>query len=497
MTVWTKTLALFALSFAASVAAAQRADPVPVVAGPLLGPVTTEHRAAINGASIPYLATFREYELKSADGRPQATISATSYVRTDAGPAATRPVFFFFNGGPGASSSPLHFTAFGPRLRPPGRHLAPFTDNPDSLLDVADLVFVDPVGTGFSRVLPGGDGAPFWSPSGDAAAVLLLIRNWLRDNGRTESPLFIAGESYGGFRLATMVRDAAGLNLRGLLMISPATSMAGLAGAAPDDKRYVFSLPTMAVAAWHHEKIDRRARTAEQFYDEAVRFAENDYLVALHQGAALPEAERRRIAEQMASFIGLTPDAIMAADLRVSDDLFVDSLLRDSHRLVGRLDTRVAAPVQPPARQDRPAAANDPSLGLGTTNVILSPPITQYMDEELGVRPGRDYVSLTLDVNFRWNWLEPAEDRVRLYNPLRNIADAMAARPALRLMVAGGLYDLAVPVAGARYAVRHADVPLERVHFLALPAGHSPFDEPPVRNRFANEVRAFVASALR
>ena len=490
---------VFALCLWAPPAAAQRADPVPVVAGPLLGPVTTEHRAAINGASVPYRASFREYELRSADGRPQATISATSYVRTDGGGPESRPVFFFFNGGPGASSSPLHFTAFGPRLRPPGRAPAtePFTDNPDSLLDVADLVFVDPVGTGFSRVLPDGDGAPYWSPRGDAAAVLLLIRNWLRDNARTGSPLFIAGESYGGFRLATMIRDAADLNLRGLLMISPATSMAGQAGAAPDDNRYVFAVPTMAAAAWHHEKIDRRGRTVEQFNDEASRFAESDYLAALHQGSALPDDERRRVAQRLADYIGLTPDAILAADLRVSDDLFVESLLRDSNQLVGRLDTRVAAPVRPPARQDRPAAANDPSLGLGATNVILAPAITRYMADELGVRPGRDYVSLTLDVNFRWNWLEPAEDRVRLYNPLRNVSDAMANRPGLRLMVAGGLYDLAVPVAGARYAVRHAGLPLERVHFLALPAGHSPFDEAPVRNRFANEVRAFVATATR
>ena len=496
---WKVAISAAAAALCALPAVAQRGDPVPEVGGPLLGPIATEHRAAIAGTTIPYRAVFREYALNSGDGHPQATISATAYVRTDAGPAEQRPVMFLFNGGPGASSSPLHFTAFGPRLRPPGRGAdgRPFTDNPDSLLDVADLVFVDPVGTGFSRVLPGGDGAPYWAPRGDAAAVMELVRNWLRDQGREASPLFIAGESYGGFRLATMMRETGGLNLRGLLLISPATNMAGLAGAGPSDNQYVFALPTMAVAAWHHGKVDRGGRTAEQFFDEASAFAEGDYLVALHQGSALPDAERRRIAQRMSELIGLSPALILEADLRIGNDLFVDSLLRDSNRLVGRLDTRVSAPVRPPAREGRPAAANDPSLGLGASNVIRSPAITRYMAEELGVNPGRDYVSLTLDVNFRWNWLEPAEDRVRLYNPLRNVAEAMAARPDLRLMIAGGLYDLAVPVASARYAVRHADIPLDRVRFLALPAGHSPFEEPPTRNRFAEAVRGFIGASLR
>ena len=493
---WLGRIAILVAGLGASLAAAQRADPVPEIAGPLIGPVASEHRATVNGVSIPYRATFREYELKSADGRPQATISATSYVRTD---RPARPVFFLFNGGPGASSSPLHFTAFGPRLRPPGRGAddRPFTDNADSLLDVADLVFVDPVGTGFSRVLPGGSGASYWAPRGDAATVLELIRNWLRDNGRAAAPVFIAGESYGGFRLATMMGDASDLNLHGLLLVSPATSMAYLAGAGSSDNEYVFSLPTMAVAAWHHEKVDRRGLTAEQYYAEASDFAERDYLAALHQGSALPDADRRRIAARMAQFIGLSSDAILAANLRIGDDLFVDSLLRDSNRLVGRLDTRIAAPVRPPARADRPAAANDPSLGLGATNVIRSAAITRYMAEELGVNPGRDYVSLTLDVNFNWNWFEATDNRTLLYNPLRNIAAAMTASPSLRLMVAGGIFDLAVPPASARYAVRHANIPLDRVRFLALNAGHSPFEEPASRHAFAEEVRAFVRSTSR
>lgn len=491
-----KAGAALALLLAGQAGTAQRADPIPTIAGPIVGPVTSEHRATVNGTAIPYRAIFREYELKDAEGRPQATISATAYVRTDSGDAARRPVFFFFNGGPGASSSPLHFSAFGPRLRPEGREATgPFTDNPDSLLDVADLVFVDPVGTGFSRVLPGGSGASYWAPLGDAGAVLQLVRDWIRENGREASPVFIAGESYGGYRLATMMKDAGDLNLSGLLMISPATDTAGMAGAGNDDSDYVVSLPTMAIAAWHHRKVDRRGLTAEQYYGEARAFAEGDYLTALFQGSALPAAERERIAQRMSALIGLPVADILAANLRIDNDQFVDALLKDRNELVGRLDSRVTAPVQPPARADRPAAANDPSLGLGRTNVIRSAAITSYMRDELSVPVDRDYVSLTLDVNFNWNWFEPTDDRALYHHPLRHVAAAMAARPDLRLMVAGGLYDLAVPVASAQNAIRHAGIPLDRVTFLELPAGHSPFDDATNRHRFASQVREFVRAA--
>jgi carboxypeptidase C (cathepsin A) len=471
-------------------AAAQRMDPVPALAGPLLGPVDSAHRIAIGGVETPYRAQFREYPLADDDGRPLATISATAYLRADVAHPASRPIVFFFNGGPGASSSPLHFQAFGPRLR--GEGDAPFFDNPHSPLDVADLVFVDPVGTGFSRVLPGGDGARYWAPLGDAGAVLSLIRRWLADHGRAGSPLFIAGESYGGFRLATMMRDADDLNLEGLMFISPMFDASGLAGADNEDLGHVFRLPSMAIAAWHHGAVDRRGLTAEAFFEEAARFAESDYLVALHQGSALPRADRNRIAARMAAYIGLPAERILAADLRIGNDVFVRELLRDRGLLAGRLDSRVTAPVRPPERADRPAAANDPSLGLGATNVIRSAPIAAYMRDELLVSSDRDYVSLTLDVNFRWNWAEPVRDRTAYYNPLRNVAAVMAARPSLRMMVVGGLYDLATPVTAARHAVRHGAIPPERVTFLILPAGHSPFDTEEMRRRFSEGLRAFV-----
>lgn len=174
---------------------------------PLIGPVTTRHELVIGTTKVPYTATFAETPLDDSNGLPQATISSTSYVVERVRDRAHRPVLFLFNGGPGASSSPLHFGAFGPRRltdeKDDGRRK--LVDNSYSLLDVADLVFIDPVGTGFSRERPGVRSGAYWSVEGDAAAALRLIRKWLVDNGRSGSPIFIARESYGGFRLATML----------------------------------------------------------------------------------------------------------------------------------------------------------------------------------------------------------------------------------------------------------------------------------------------------
>jgi carboxypeptidase C (cathepsin A) len=489
---------VMSIAFMASSAASQpmKPDPIPEIAGPPVGPVVTTHAVAIRGSRIPYRAIFREYAL-TANGKAQATISATSYVRSDVRDPAGRPVFFFFNGGPGASSSPLHFEAFGPRLRgAKASSPAGFSDNGSSLLDVADLVFIDPVGTGFSRVLPGGDARPYWTPLGDAESVLYLIRAWLRDNHRETSPVFIAGESYGGFRLATMSRDLGDLNVAGLVFISP--SLTHCDGCAGSDASFVSAFPSMAMAAWHHGKVAQRGRTPTRFFDEASHFAQTDYLLALEQGSALAPGERQRIARRMSSYIGLSPEQIANADLRISDDVFVDSLLRDRNEVIGRLDTRVAAPVHPPARQGRPKAANDPSLGLGATNVIRSPAITRYMHDALHVPIERDYVALSLDVNFSWRWTDGdgAGDEALSQFPLRSVAKLMRIRPKLRIMVVGGLYDLAVPVLEVRYTIDHSQVPLDRVRFLVLDAGHSSYDTPEARSAFAGAMREFVRAQL-
>src|SRR5690606_35699558 len=190
-------------------------DPTPVAADGPLAPARARHSVTVGGAEIPYLASWSELVLANGAGVPQATISATSYVREGVPNPAQRPVLFLFNGGPGASSSPLHFSAFGPRRlmqAEPGR-ARKLVENHDSLIDPADLVFLDPVGPGFSPELREGGGKAYWSPEGDAQAVLAFIRHWLSENNRAASPVFVAGESYGGYRLALMARHMENLNV--------------------------------------------------------------------------------------------------------------------------------------------------------------------------------------------------------------------------------------------------------------------------------------------
>ncbi len=461
----------------------------------ILGPVSSDHRLQVGGVDLNYTATFEERVLKDPEGRPAATIAATSYVRKGVADVRTRPVLFAFNGGPGASSTPLHFEAFGPRrIVESSNGSRSIADNPYTLLVDTDLVFIDPVGTGFTQILPGGSGAPYWSIDGDAAAVLELIRGWLRERARTRSPLFIAGESYGGFRLATMLKQADDLKITGLIMISPMLDPSASVEAPGNDLPYVFSLPAMAVAAWQHNKVDRHGRTLEQQFEAAARFAQTDYLVSLQQGSLLKPGERDRVATEMSSLVGLPAKYIADASLRISDDVFVTELLRGQNLVLGRLDTRVAA--RPPAKvpNNRPAAANDPSLGLGMTNVIKNDVAKTYFQSELHVPTDRDYISLSLDLNFKWNWRQEQKPwHPSFYtNATPSIADYMKKHSETRLLVVGGYFDLAVPVLSSRYAVDHCEIPLERVRFALFESGHSTFSGDAALSRMDQVMHSFL-----
>jgi len=472
---------LIAIALALSVTAPIRA------AESAIAPVTTHHRVTVDGQAIDYDATFAEQVLSDAAWKPQATISGTAYVRTGIQDRSKRPVTFAFNGGPGASSSPLHFSAFGPRLvERRGSGEAPsIRDNPNSLIDITDLVFIDPVGTGFSHVFKHGNGQPYWDVDGDAKAVLSFIREWLRRNRRTESPIYIAGESYGGTRLAQMLGDAGDLNLAGLIFISPALGNEG----EGSDLEYVFALPSMAVAAVQNGKVSAGGRSVASVFEHGRSFAMGDYALALMKGSLLPDAERDRIAAQMSKLIGLPQQMIVDHHLRVDAETFRKTLREDQGLVVGRLDTRVTAPI-PKAEPKRPSAANDPALGLGASNVIVSDAIGTYMRDELKVPFDGPYVSLTLDVNFRWTW--PQTRGGAAPSGTANITKIMKVKPRLRLLLVGGYYDLAVPVLAPRYALDHAWLPMNRVQMVALETGHSAFEGEQGREKMKSLMRAFI-----
>ncbi|GAA4965997.1 carboxypeptidase C (cathepsin A) [Nonomuraea thailandensis] len=446
----------------------------------------------IEDRCVEYEARWESLTLTEADGEPDASISGTGYVATD-GEAAHRPVMFLFNGGPGASSSPLHMSAFGPRrftgprtsFVASGRSITP---NPFSLLDETDLVFVDPVGTGFSRVLRDGGAAPYLSVHGDATATERFIRWWLDRHDRQTSPVYLVGESYGGHRLATLCARIGDLNVAGLVFISPMLDASAVTNAPGNDLPHVFELPAMAVAAWAHGRASAEAADAATVFERAQAFAQSDYLTALHLGSVLDDQNRTALAARIADLTGLPADQVLAADLRVSSEDFLRTVLADRDLLVGRLDTRITGPMPPPAEDDRPPAADDPALGLGRSNVRHNDALADYLRREADATDDGPYVTLSLELNFAFDWRSehPKPDFYR--NPTANIAALMRERPQVRTLVLGGYFDLATPLAASLFAIRHAGVPASRTEVLPLVAGHSLDDE---------DTLATAASALR
>jgi len=462
----------------------------------VIAAATSRHVLKLTDITIPYIATWSSISLKDAEGNPQATISSTSYVREDVRDRGQRPVIFAFNGGPGASSSPLHFGILGPRRLGPAdaKGTSSAIDNPQTLLDVADLVMIDPVGTGFSRELQAGGGRAYWNPEGDAKASETVIGDWLRENGRASSPVYIVGESFGGYRLAEMAKDIGNLNIVGLILVSPGTDMSGEAGIS-SDQHFVFTLPSMATTAFAHNKSHAPGGNVEQVYEEAREFAQSDYVKALQLGSELKAQDRDRLAERMASLIGLPASTISADNLRVDTQNFLEQLLPG--KVVGRIDTRVAA-AKPagPLVAGRPKAADDPALHMGASNIIKNARVRDYLRNEVGVTTDLDYISLTLDVNFAWDWNSGSrkiEDNLQNLNPTPNLAKLMKERTACRLLLLSGYYDLATPVLYQRYALTHAGLPLDRMRMVPFAAGHTVYDDDS-RAAVSKELHNFIAA---
>jgi carboxypeptidase C (cathepsin A) len=301
-----------------------------------------------------------------------------------------------------------------------------------------------------------------------------------------------------------MARNFKGLTVQGLILISPGLDMSATSGGrAGNDLPYILEFPSLAVAAWEHEKVARAGRKVEAVFNEAAEFAQTELAIGLFKGATLSYEERHRLAQGEAYFIGLPASAIELANLRIDSQTFLEKLMGEG-KIVGRTDTRVVADVpKTPVNPDRPAAANDPALNLGASNVRKSPAIKRYFEDELKVSTARDYVSLSLDVNFRWNWSELIYDPDPMdpsfyVNPTGYIATAMRTQPQLQLLLVGGYYDLAVPLLAPRYALAHAGVPLERVRMMAMSGPHSTFEGKANRIEGTSAVRAFMLeNALR
>lgn len=448
------------------------------------GDAVTRHTGVFNGQTVRYTATVSRTGIPGADGKTAATMVNTAYVRDDVKDLAKRPVMFVFNGGPGASSSPLHMTALGPRRIIKAGDDRQLADNPYSPLDAVDLVFIDPLETGYSRLAPGVDGQQFWSVAADAAAVKVFIQSWLKANGREASPHYLCGESYGTNRAAQLVATGQDLNLDGVLLIALVSGVEG------PDLPFVMTLPTFAAAAVYHGKVDAAGRTPEQVFDEAATFARTDYALALLQGDRLPAAEKARIAQEVAKRTGLTADYVAAHNLRLDNYDFMLEIVKDRGLRTGQLDSRVTGKLEEFAGQHPPY--DDPSMSLGRVTGKGGKSTPQLMDEYLKgdlkfVTP-ENYVTLNLGINSKWTY----KDEEAWTDAAGLIGRGMKAQPKLRLFWGAGFYDITTPLFAGRYTLDHAGIPADRLTAIAFPAGHSIYDGDDNLDRFDKAVRKFV-----
>ena len=411
---------------------------------------TKQDSVTIDGKKIDYKVTASTLTLKTETDEDRASIFHVSYERIGIPDRHKRPVMFAFNGGPGSSAVWLHMGALGPRIvptTPDGTKTLPppvtVQENPQSILDVADIVFIDPVSTGFSRAEGETNANEFHGVGGDIRSVGDFIRRWVTENDRWASPKYLLGESYGGVRatgLADHLQEEFGMSLNGVVLLSSLIDFRTLRSNTADDLSYSVFFPGLVATSHYHQKIsgDRDA-----LVKEARAFSFGPYAQALLKGAAIPEDEKKAIATKMAKFTGLPEALFLETNLRLSSTRYRKELLRSERKVLGRFDARIAWPASSP-ESDYPSY--DPSYAVAYG--AFSTSINDYLSRDLGWEGHHPYKILTGDVR-PWNWGTSNS----VLNMTRHLESAMRENPNLRVLVMCGYTDLATPPANMQYSI--------------------------------------------
>lgn len=413
--------------------------------------VTSSHTIAISGETIKYTARTGTLVMKDEDGTPLANFFFVAYTKDGADPAK-RPVTFAFNGGPGSSSVWLHMGALGPKRvaykDEEGRAAIPpyrLVDNESSILDVTDLVFIDPVTTGFSRAIPTKEDKKYHGVDSDVRSVGEFIRLWTTRYGRWSSAKFLAGESYGTTRAAGLSGwlQGQGFYVNGIILLSSILNFETARFDSGNDLPYILFLPTYTATAWYHKRLPADLQASlEKAIDESKRFALDEYALALMKGDSITDAEKKSIMEKLARLTGLSPDYVERTNLRIRIDRFDKELLRDQRRTVGRLDSRFSG-------IDRDAAGEspeyDPSYAaiMGEYTAVLN----DYVRRELKFETDIPYEILTDRVR-PWSF---DRNENRYLDVAETLRAAMSQNPYLKVFVGNGYYDLATPFAATEY----------------------------------------------
>ena len=473
----------------------------------------THHSVTINGEVLRYTATAGTLVLKEETEKEgekaKAAVFFVAYTLDDVDDAAKRPITFSFNGGPGSSSVWLHLGVLGPRrvkpdengkLPPPPAQL---TNNEYSILDKTDLVFIDPVSTGFSRAVPGEEAKQFHGFKRDIESVGDFILLYLGRYKRWSSPKFLIGESYGTTRaggLSGYLQERHGTYLNGIMLVSVVLNFQTIRFAPGNDLPYILYLPTYAATAFYHNRleVDEHIQFDEtlaethlaQLLDEVKAFALGDYTVALMQGSDIPPGERAAIVRQLAEYTGLTPEYIDLTDLRVDIMRFCKELLRDEGRTVGRFDSRYTG-------IDRDAVGEnfeyDPSAAV--VQGAYTATLNDYVRRELEFESDLPYEILSRRVH-PWSYGEHQNEYVNVADTLRK---AMTINPALKVFVANGYYDLATPFLASEYTFTHLGLDKslqDNITTAYYSAGHMMYIDQGELQKMKNDLDTFLDDVL-
>jgi len=461
----------------------------------------TEHSITVNGQTIQYTAVAGTMLLKKEDGTPTASIFYIAYTKNDVPDVSRRPITFAFNGGPGSSSVWLHMGTLGPKrvvMDAEGNPMPPpyrFTDNEYTLLDQTDLVFVDPVSTGYSRAVPENTAKNFHGLSEDRNSVAEFIRLYITRNARWGSPKFLAGESYGTTRAAALsayLQDSLGINLNGIILLSSVLNFETIRTDPGNDLPYPLFLPTYTAAAWYHKKLpkDLQAGGLEKALDESKRFAAGAYTLALFKGNSIPAEERATVVKNLARLTGLSPQYIEESNLRVRPGRFEKELLRDERRTLGRYDSRLEG-------VDEDAAGANPEYDPSYASVqgAFTAAWNQYVRTDLKFESDLPYEVLTGRVN-PWSYEGYQNRYVDVAETLRQ---AVTQNAALRVFVGAGYYDLATPFFSVEYTLNHMGLdPKLRDHISMAyyQAGHMMYTQLKSLEKARQDLSKFMASCL-
>jgi carboxypeptidase C (cathepsin A) len=464
----------------------------------------TDHSIRMGSETIPYKATAGTILLKDDEGKPNASLFYIAYTRSDVKDLSQRPLAFLYNGGPGSSSVRIQMGAFGPRRvdtanaepTPPPPYRV--VDNPNSLIEVADLVFIDPVGTGFSKAVGKAKNKDFWGIDQDVKSLAQFVSAYVSRNNRWNSSKFLIGESYGTFRNAALVdylQSHDGMDFNGVVMISTVLDLSTISFNPGDDRPYILYLPSYAATAYYHKMLKDPPADLNAFLTDARHFAATTYADALVKGASLGAAEKADVAKQAAHFTGLGEDYLKKADLRVNLPQFMAELQRSRGLVTGRLDARFTGPSFDPLAEYSEYDPQETAITGAFTAAFNT-----YVREDLKFGKDQTYEIASDKAGNEWEW---KREGGRGYgfpgspNVENDLTEALISNAHLQVQVENGLYDLATPFFGTEYTMCHLRLPpnlQSHIHLEYYDAGHMMYLRDQDLAKLKSNVASFIQS---